>query len=156
MNQRVAFDDSRGSGVSSVRARPNRKLRPGLERLEPKRPLSASLSTTRVLHATASSGTLATHPAESIPAAGLVLYRITNPTPTNALLMPPFRHVFVQATPPSPARSTTCSPQREERHGADFRCKQRLRRESHRSIASLPVLTGTEQWKPGQATVFTF
>ena len=84
------------------------------------------------------------------------MYRITNPNRFNNKLIPPFGHVLVQSRQPVPGpglQRALC--RREERDGADLRREQRVPAcRFPGQLTPFPILTGTEQWKPGQEFVF--
>jgi hypothetical protein len=155
--------------------RPTSKLRPGLERLERKQLLSTgSLSAhaenlkeesralaLRTAHKTGvavTAGAATTNHAESTqptsPGTALLGYRITNPNQFNNKVIPPFQQVLVQSNQPIPgqvynvlfitvrngtARTFTAS------NGFVVRLP---------GGKTFPVLTGNQEWKPGQILVF--
>ena len=90
------------------------------------------------------------------PAPQFVMNRITNPTPTNAQLIPPFR------AGPDPDRDPPVTggmynilfDEHEEFDDQNVRRQRRLHGEALPVTLSFPFLTGTEQWKPGQVMVF--
>jgi hypothetical protein len=128
-----------------VRRRPFLKFRPCLERFEPKQLLNA--------------GPSATPSAQQTPlAGGLTLFRITNTSfPLTVNLAPPFQQVLVQSANPVPGavynvlsvavRNGTA---RTFDASSGFSAKVTGQSQSQ----SVPILTGTEQWKPGQFIVF--
>src|SRR4051794_40578971 len=79
-------------GVSSMSAGPIKRIRPDLEGLEVRQPLSAGPSRALLAH-------VHQQPA---PVKGITMERITNPTPFNARLKPPFDQVRVQSRSPVP------------------------------------------------------
>ncbi len=90
-----------------------------------------------------------------LPVTTLVLSRITNPTPTNAQLIPPFQQVRVQTVTPvtggiynvlfvTVRNSTTQT----------FDASNNFQVKLSGGKLAVPILTGTEQWKPGQVIVF--
>jgi hypothetical protein len=151
------------------------KVRPGLERLEGKQLLSASTLSAHAENLKNGSRALALHPAHASPAAktasaaatnqaestqptspgtALLGYRITNPNRFNNSLTPPFQHVLVQSIQPVPgqvynilfisvrngtARTFTAS------NGFLVRLP---------GGKTFPVLTGNQEWKPGEVFVF--
>ena len=93
-----------GRGVRRCTDVPNLKFRPGLERLEsiqlltrPGPAIDASLDPVRLGHPGCPPAAAAPELARRL---SLVLSRITNPTPTNAQLIPPFQQVRVQTVTP--------------------------------------------------------
>jgi hypothetical protein len=129
--------------------------------LEAKQPLSASASTAPIAGPEAGSAAQATPADHSIsalakqPTSGFLVYRITNPNIFNNHLTPPFPQVLVQAREPVPGQvynvlSMTL------RNGT----AQTFDASSGFSVAfpgqrqRIPILTGNEQWKPGQVFVF--
>jgi hypothetical protein len=143
-------------GFSPMQGRIPLKFRPGLERLESKQLLDASPSSAHALNQ-AGTGALAAQTVEpqSSPATPLVLSRITNPTPTNAQLIPPFQQVRVQTVTPviggiynilfvSVRNSTTQT----------FDASNNFQVKLSGGKLAVPILTGAEQWKPGQVIVF--
>ena len=162
-----------------MKERPIHRFRPGLESLEAKRPLSAG-ATAHLVTSEAGSGTPAT-PAESsaAPAAsedgqsatanatvsakatekkpnfGYLLYRITNPTPYNNKLTPPFTQVYVASKQPVPGQtynvlfvSVRNGTAKTFDASSDFMVRL------PNGDGAFPILTGDQQWKPGQVFVF--
>ena len=173
--------------------RPIARFRPGLERLEEKRPLSGVGATAHLANAKATptadtsanpgaaGGTLAEGavPAQAASAAqpgnggqstkpnpevsaesakkpntGFLVYRITNPTPYNNKLTPPFTHVYVQTLQPVPGQvynvlfvSVRNGTAQTFDASSNFQVKLP-------NGGPFPILTGTQQWKPGQTFVF--
>jgi hypothetical protein len=146
--------------------RPNAKYSPVLERLEAKQLLSAGPSSVshasqRALasHAAATStaGTQVASPlaAQPKPNFGYLVYRITNPNRYNYRMSPPYSQVLVQSQQPVPGqvynllyvvvRNGT---------GQTFDASSGFRVKIPQSTQSFPILTGNEQWKPGQRFVF--
>ena len=144
-----------------MRRRPLVKLRPDLEQLDARTLLSTSKLTTHVLHANDTSHANATQSANlsAVKNPGFLLFRVTNtPFQTPFNLIPPFQQVLVQARQPVPgqvynvldvavkngtAQTFTSS------NGFTVRMTNQPR-----SFAGFPILTGNEQWKPGQILVF--
>jgi hypothetical protein len=143
--------------------RPSPTFRPRIEPLEAKRPLSGGPSSTssEILRAgpvpSVSASATNSEPVVTPSATGFKLDRITNPTPQNAKLIPPFGHVLVQDRQPVPGqvynilflsvlngtgRTFTASDgvqvKTTEQHGP----------------RAFPVLTGDQQWKAGERIVF--
>jgi hypothetical protein len=92
----------------------------------------------------------ATHPAR------LVLSRITNTAAGNAVnLAPPFQQVLVQARKPEPGRTYNVLSVAVRNHTSrTFTAQDRFSVRLSGQSYSTPVLTGDEQWKPGQFIVF--
>ena len=152
------------------------KFRPGLERLEEKKPLSAGVAvvtahgTRATLPATAeatgSSRPAATDAAGSgapvsatavdpKPTAGFLLYRITNPTIYNNHLIPPFTNFFVQTKQPIPGQVynilyVAVRNGTKQTFGANSNFFVRFPDDPH----TYSILSGTQTWKPGQEYVF--
>jgi hypothetical protein len=94
-------------------------------------------------------------PAAQKPNFGFLVYRITNPNRFNRTMPPPFVQVLVQAQQPIPGqvynvlfvvvRNGTAQTF-DSSGGFAVRIPQ--------STQSFPILTGNEQWKPGQRIVF--
>jgi hypothetical protein len=152
------------------------RYRPGLERLEVLRPLSAAASTAAIAGPRAGAGagdgalliptpglvTAATAApitasplVQQKPTTGFLLYRITNPNRFNNRLIPPFRHVLVQSAQPVPGdvynilfvvvRNGTAQ---------TFDASSGFRVRFPGQPGSFPILTGDQQWKPGEQFVF--
>jgi hypothetical protein len=144
-----------------MRQRAIMKFRPGLERFDEKRLLSAGPLTNPALSLTPGSRAAALHSADtalaaqSAPALPFIMSRITDPTPTNAILVPPFAQVLVQSTLPKPGAvynvlSISVRNETFQTFNASSGFTVRLTNQSR----AFPILTGTEQWKPNQVIVF--
>ena len=144
-----------------MRRRSNMKLRPDLETLDPRTLLSTTRLATRALHAHLSSHASPTQPAnppvDKDP--GFLLFRVTNtPHSTPYNLVPPFQQVLVQARQPIPGQVYNVN-QVSVKNGTaqTFTSSNgftvRLTNQP-RSFAGFPILTGDQQWKPGQILVF--
>lgn len=142
--------------------RSDKSFRPSLERLEVKRPLSAGGTTAHLAashHAAGSQapGTRVVAGAvEPVPNYGYLLYRITNPTPYNGKLIPPFAgHVLIGGLIPVPGVTYNVL-QIAVRNGTrqTFDANSDFLVRYPGAPRALPILTGTEQWKPGQEFVF--
>ncbi|WP_435011988.1 hypothetical protein P12x_006100 (plasmid) [Tundrisphaera lichenicola] len=149
------------------------KWRPSLEPMEGRRLCSGGVSVAAVGHPTPSSHP-ATSTAESTvsvkataeltvsakattkkPTTGFLVYRITNPNRYNNHLTPPFGHVRVQTKRPVAGqiynvlyvavRNGTA-----QTFDANSNFFVRLPNDRH----TYPILTGDEQWKPGQDYIF--
>jgi hypothetical protein len=135
-----------------MRRRPMRELLPCLERFEEKQLLSAGSLPNPAEHLKAGSA------ARPSPTSGFTLFRITDTSfPLTVNLRPPFQQVLVQSAKPVPGavynvlyvamRNGTA---RTFDASSGFAVKVTGQSPSH----SFPILTGTEQWKPGQFIVF--
>lgn len=89
------------------------------------------------------------------PAHGFLVYRITNPNPFNDTLTPPFTQVLVQKPQPVPGQkynilfvSVRNGTARTFDADDGFQVKFPGQRDP------TPILTGDQQWKPGQTFVF--
>jgi hypothetical protein len=144
-----------------VRRRSLIKLRPDLEQLDARTLLSTSTLTHHVLHAKHSSQATATQPPGPSDAKnpGFLLFRVTNtPHQTPYNLIPPFQQVLVQGRQPIPGQVYNVTSVAVKNGSAqtftssnDFTVRMT---NQPRSFAGFPILTGNEQWKPGQILVF--
>jgi hypothetical protein len=140
------------------------RYRPGLEPLEAKRPLSVSGSAAHAVRAEAGSAAPASRPADvqhSIstlakkPNFGFLVYRITNPNRFNNHLTPPFTHVLVQALQPVPGQTYNVLYVAVRNGTAQtFDAGSGFRVSFPGQPGSFSILTGNEQWNPGQEFVF--
>ena len=176
-----AFLRTRAAGIMRRRSTPG--FRPDIERFEERQLLSAGASSahahraqpTRMpappwrctpaasLDAGPPGGRLRAAAADRAVAmasakhpARLVLSRITNTAAGNAVnLVPPFQQVLVQARKPVPGRTYNVLSVAVRNHTSrTFTAQDHFSvRLSGQSYAT-PVLTGDEQWKPGQFMVF--
>lgn len=143
-----------------MRRRPVTRARPDLEPLEGKRlPSTAAMAAPLAVKATNIDGAIVLTSSSGRlvkPDFGFLVYRITNPTPFNKKLVPPFAgHVLVQSTQPVPGqvynvlyvavRNGTA-----QTFDASSGFTVRFPGSSH----TYPILTGDQQWKPGQEFVF--
>jgi hypothetical protein len=153
--------------TASVRHPRRRKLCPQLDQLEEKQLLNAALP---AIHA-ASSGRASEREADyaavrsdtRIAARGVSefkILRITNTRfPSSVNLKPPFLQVLVQATQPVPGQVYNVL-QLSMRNGtnqtftASSGLSVRLATSGDAKPRAFPVLTGGEQWKPGQFATF--
>ena len=123
------------------------KFRPGVEPFEAKLLLSAALPATPAAHLRMA------RQAPAIP--GYTLFRLTNPTQNTAVLKPPFQQVLVQSTAPVPGQVyNILSVAVRNGTGQTFDAGSGFTVRVTGQSRSLPVLTGAEQWKPGQFMVF--
>jgi hypothetical protein len=141
-----------------MRERLDKFFRPDLERLEPKQPLSAGAATAHVAITKANSQAKAPQsvsPAAKQPTQGYLVYRITNPNAFNNRLTPPFGQVLVQASQPV-AGQTYNVLYVTVRNGTtltfDASSGFEVKFPGQRSYT--PILTGNQQWKPGQNYIF--
>lgn len=140
--------------------RPSKRARPDVEPLEPRRPLSAGAA-----GATSGAERTAEKAADAKPIAaqaikpefGYLVYRRTNPNQFNDVLNPSLigGHVLVQATQPVPGQvynvlSITVRNGTAQTFDASSGFQVRLSGQSQWT----PILTGNEQWAPGQSFVF--
>jgi len=138
-----------------MRRRSIRKFRPGLEQFEEKQLLSAGSLTT---HA----GPLAhdhRRRTEPVGAFGYLAFRVTNtPYQTPYKLVPPFQQVLVEGRTPVPGQiynvtDVTVKNGTSQTFDASSGFTVRMTNQP-RSFGGFPILTGNEQWKPGQILVF--
>ncbi len=89
------------------------------------------------------------------PNFGYLVYRITNPNRFNNKLIPPFGHVLVQSRQPVPGQVYNIL-YVAVRNGTarTFDASSGFSVRFPGQLTSIPILTGTEQWKPGQDFVF--
>lgn len=152
--------------------RPDSRFRPGLERLEAKLALSTA-SAAPMTHLRTALAALASSPhshpdsdGHLAPAGGRItarakkpnfgylVYRVTNPSEVPFTLTPPFGHVLVQARQPVPGqmynilqiavKNTT-----KQTYDASNGFAVRLPQQRY-----TPILTGDQQWKPGETIIF--
>ena len=136
-----------------MRQRPIVEFRPGLEQLEAKQLLSAGSFAT---HASPETHVQRREP-EPVGAFGYLAFRVTNtPWQTSYKLVPPFQQVLVQSGQPVPGQvynvndvavKNGTSQTFNSSNGFTVRMTNQPR-----SFA-FPILTGNEQWKPGQVLV---
>jgi hypothetical protein len=133
-----------------MRQRPALCFRPDLERFEQKCLLSSNALPGHSEHAAL------IRPAASVSSApGYTLFRITNPEPNAVVLKPPFQQLLVQTKPPVPGQVyNLLSVAVMNGTRQTFNASSGFSVKATGQSRSLPVLTGTEQWKPGQFMVF--
>ena len=132
------------------------KFRPSLERLEAKRPLSASASS--ALTPGPSTGGDATVAVSSIavkPNHGFLVYRVTNPDPYNDKVTGPFTNFRVQTRQPVPGRTynilfITLRNGTSKTFDAGSGFEVKFPGDGH----VYPILAGDQMWKPGRQFVF--
>ncbi len=137
--------------------RPNGKFRPDLESLEAKQLLSA-LAASVVAAREARAARVADHVSAQgkQPKTGFLVYRITNPDPFNDKLVMPFTNVLVQSAHP-PVRGKIYNILHVSvRNGTrqTFTAADGFTVKISDQPITTPVLTGDQQWKPGQEFVF--
>ena len=136
-----------------MRQRPIVKLRPALERLDEKLLLSATARPADV----GASQTPADRRHQVPPVGPFTLFRITNPTPFNNRLVPPFKQVLVQSRAPVPGQVYNVlfiSLRNGTPHTFDANSGLAVRLTGQPLSRAFPILTGAEQWKPEQVMVF--
>jgi len=161
--------------------RPITKYLPRLERLEAKQLLNGSSGSTSVLDQRSladhldepqkpvngreqQKGTTNQHASTSgasplsvatKPTYGYLVYRITNPNQFNNHLTPPFSQVMVQTQQPVPGQVYNVLFVVVRNGTAQtFDASSGFRVKLPQDTASFPILTGSEQWRPGQQLVF--
>jgi hypothetical protein len=143
------------------RRRATREVRPGLERVEAKILFSGGAAAAKNGHPQAliakTGDEQATARATRVPP--LQVTRITNPTPFNARLIPPFRQVNTQDRKPVPGQvynvvfvSMRNSTHRRFTAADGFFVRVTGQTKAHR----YPILTGDQVWRPGQVIVVYF
>jgi hypothetical protein len=138
-----------------MRQRSTMRFRPGLEQFEEKQLLSAGSLTT---HAGPQAKDLRRQP-EPVGTFGYLAFRVTNtPWQTPYKLVPPFQQVLVQSGQPVPGQvynvnDVTVKNATSQTFTASNGFTVRMTNQP-RSFGGFPVLTGNEQWKPGQILVF--
>jgi hypothetical protein len=155
--------------VFFVRRRPIVKFLPGLDPFEARQMLSAASVTMAIVNTKDASHTATTHAVplsngqqpqpEAAKAPGYLLFRVTNtPFQTPYELVPPFQQVLVQNAKPEPGQVynvayVTVKNGTGQTFTASNGFTVRMTNQP-RSFAGFPILTGDEQWKPGQILVF--
>ncbi len=138
-----------------MRQRSTMRFCPGLEQFEEKLLLSAGSLTT---HAGPQTKDLRRHP-EPVGTFGYLAFRVTNtPWQTPYKLVPPFQQVLVQSGQPVPGQvynvnDVTVKNGTSQTFTASNGFTVRMTNQP-RSFGGFPILTGNEQWKPGQILVF--
>jgi len=137
-----------------MRQRSTMRFRPGLEQFEAKQLLSAGSLTT---HAGPQTKDLRRQPAP-VGTYGYLAFRVTNtPWQTPYKLVPPFQQVLVQSGQPVPGQvynvnDVTVKNGTSQTFTASNGFTVRMTNQP-RSFGGFPILTGNEQWKPGQVIV---
>ncbi len=137
-----------------MRRRSNRQLLPSVDRLESKQLMSAGASPADTASAKDASAQATADASHAPPATHFLAYRITNPSPFNGYLIPPFTQVMVQSRQPVPGQVynilfITVRNGTAQTFGASSNFLVRLP-----GGKSFPILTGSQQWQPGQIFVF--
>jgi hypothetical protein len=154
-----------------MRRRPITAFHPELERIEAKQLLSAGAWAAQVAHLKDGSRALAGHPAETSVAhsrpthsgAGYLMFRVTNtPYQLQYKLVPPFQQVLVQRIQPVPGQvynvlyvAVKNGTAQTFNASSGFTVRLPGFTGTHRVTGhAFPILTGNEQWAPGQVIVF--
>jgi hypothetical protein len=141
-----------------MRQRSTMRFRPGLEQFEERQLLSAGSLTT---HAGPQTKDLRRQPAPP-GAFGYLAWRVTQKpytvTQKPYALVPPFQQVLVQSRQPVPGQvynvnTVTVKNGTSQTFTASNGFTVRMTNQP-RSFRGFPILTGNEQWKPGQILVF--
>lgn len=145
-----------------MRQRTIMEFRPSLEPLEAKQLLSVSSSPTPRGELRSPPEALALPAGDPTPrhlrtsaVLGFAMSRITNPTPFNTTLKPPFDQVLVQTNKPKPGvvyNVLSISVRNSTQQTFDATSGLAVKITGQRS--SVPILTGDQQWNPGQVKVF--
>ena len=116
---------------------------------------TAAQPQTHTASAPGSSQTASAAPADVKPNHGFLVYRITNPNKFNSRLVPPFGHVLVQTQQPviGQTYNILCITVRNGT-AQTIDASSGFRVKVSGQSQSVPILTGTEQWKPGQNYIF--
>ena len=157
------------------------KYLPGLEPLEQKQLLSAGSSTSALARVESGARTLAARPADTSnstaahgdatrhttqgrstlspdgkkPKHGYLMFRITNPSGFDNTLRPPFQQVLVQPNQPVPGQVyNVLFVSGRNGTAKTFNASNGFLVRFPTSGYTVPILTGNEQWKPGQRIVF--
>ncbi len=127
------------------------RYRPALERFEAKQLLSAFGPTAHAIDV----APIPASPTGEPLATRFNLMRITNPTPFNAQLNPPFQQVLVQPGPPPAGKLINVFFMTVRNSTAQtFDASSGFTVGLTGGHNAFPILTGNEQWKPGQVIVF--
>jgi hypothetical protein len=148
------------------------KFRPGLEPLEGRRPLSGAAAAVQATNLATGHEALAAERAgehqaiaadagNSISAAavkpnfGFLVYRLTNPNPFNNTMLPPFGQVLVQGAQPVPGQVyNVLSVVVRNGTAQTFNASSGFTVRIPGQLNATPILTGDQQWAPGQRIVF--
>ncbi len=143
--------DSRGE--DAVNPRRGKAFRPSLEPLEAKLLLNGA----RAAHGPREAAEVATDGELAVSARRprFTFVRITNPTPFNTKLVPPFKQTMVQSRPPVAGQTYNLlfvSMRNSTR--TTFRASDRLIVSVTGQPRNFPILSGSDEWKPGEVRVF--
>ncbi len=129
------------------------KFRPALERCEARALQSAGALPTSIA-TPKHSAPAATAPAAKTP--GFLIFRVTNtPFQTPYELIPPFQQVLVQGRKPVPGQVYNVADITVKNGSAQtFTASNNFTVRLTNQGRSFPILTGTQEWKPGQILVF--
>ncbi|MDG3004617.1 hypothetical protein [Paludisphaera mucosa] len=142
--------------------RPIVKYLPSVEGLEPRRLPSGLVAADAPAEALARRAAVqariesrAAEPQAAKPTSGFLVYRITNPNRFNTVLKPPFQQVYVQQEPPTPGQtynilSIVVRNGTAQTIDASSGFEVRFPQQTY----DTPVLTGNQEWKPGEWIVF--
>jgi hypothetical protein len=162
-----------------MRQRTIMRFHPGLEQFEAKQLLSSASLTTHSVNTNDGSRAIALHPADKagahaaagdvatshrrqrapVGAFGYLAFRVTNtPFQTPYKLVPPFQQILVQGRQPVPGQvynvlDVALKNGTSQTFTASNNFTVRMTNQP-RSFGGFPLLTGNEQWKPGQILVF--
>ena len=93
--------------------------------------------------------------AEPKPTTGYLVYRITNPNRFNNKLVPPFAQVPVRTVQPVPGQVyNVLSVVVRNGTAQTFNAKSGFAVKLPQNATSFPILTGNQEWKPGEEIVF--
>jgi hypothetical protein len=93
--------------------------------------------------------------AQPKPTTGYLVFRITNPNRFNNKLIPPFAQVLVQTLQPVPGQVyNVLSVVVRNGTAQTFNASSGFAVKLPQDPTSFPILTGTQEWKPGQHIVF--
>jgi hypothetical protein len=130
-----------------MRRRPTARFRPALEQFENKQLLSASLVSHHAATAHKSQSSVPTH---------FLAFRVTNtPFQTPYPLIPPFQQVLVQSDQPIPGQTYNVL-QIALKNGTaqTFNASNGFTVRLTTQTKAVPILAGTQEWKPNQVLVF--
>ncbi|WP_165074376.1 hypothetical protein [Paludisphaera rhizosphaerae] len=137
--------------------RPNARYLPSVEPLERKQ-LPSGLATHAAGNrhrAAAETQSNASPAVDSKPTVGYLVYRITNPDRYNSVVKPPFQQVMVQRDQPVAGQQyNILSILVRNGTAKTFTAADNLQVKLSQQNYDTPVLTGDQQWKPGQWIVF--
>ncbi|WP_165225603.1 hypothetical protein [Aquisphaera insulae] len=133
--------------------RPSARYRPNLESLEAKQLPSTVASAAG--HRVAAETSRQAHPSAVKPSHGYLIYRITNPDRFNSVVKPPFHQVIVQRDQPIPGQTyNVLSVVVRNGTARTFVAADGLEVRLSQQNYTTPILTGDQQWKPGEWIVF--